>query len=722
MFRWNKNLIRIFAPVSLSFVLTAPSTFAAPARSKRSSPDPTASVKRQSASAQFARAEEQRAALNAKPGDKRALADYKQVVMSYRRVALITPRAPEVPDSLLAVAELYTEMGDRFGRSYYQSAVDSYEFLVREYPAHKNCQDALLRIAKLQRDQLAESAQAQKTYEEFLKRFPRSQKRREVEEALAELALLQNTNSDDTTAKSNSSESSVVTRTVGVEDPRPSTVVHSGGKSVASSNSGEIPRVRRIRTSLNGDSTRVTIDLEDSVEFTSGRISNPDRIFFDLHAARLTPEVARSSIHVEGDLLTAVRVAQNHAGVVRVALDVNGIKDYTAVLTGNPPQLVIDLFGNSFGSEPVRSASARRSERAENQAQNENSANGAPRETQTAAAKTSGQEAARPPSNTKSVVTGTVEASNSGANSLPSPRKTLPSAKNSKSIRTSRTDTKPDLVRPASVPQPTRDGQATLTRTLGLKIGRIVIDPGHGGHDTGTIGPTGLMEKDLCLDVALRLGKIIEQRLPGADVIYTRSDDTFVPLEERTNIANQAKADLFISIHANSSRDSGARGIETYYLNLKGSAEAMEVAARENATAQEGVHDLENLVKKIAQTEKIDESKEFAQDIQDSLSKRIQKNAKNVKNRGVRKAPFVVLIGADMPSILTEISFLSNPADERLLKQPEQRQRVAEGLFQGIFSYLQNMNSMTLNLPAKKGPGQPVSSAAASVEQSRNQR
>jgi N-acetylmuramoyl-L-alanine amidase len=230
------------------------------------------------------------------------------------------------------------------------------------------------------------------------------------------------------------------------------------------------------------------------------------------------------------------------------------------------------------------------------------------------------------------------------------------------------------------------------------------------------------MEKDLCLDVALRLGKIIEQRLPGANVIYTRSDDTFVPLEERTNIANQAKADLFISIHANSSRDSGARGIETYYLNLKGSAEAMEVAARENATAQEGVHDLENLVKKIAQTEKIDESKEFAQDIQDSLSKRIQKSSKTVKDRGVRKAPFVVLIGADMPSILTEISFLSNPADEKLLKQPEQRQRVAEGLFQGIFSYLQNMNSMTVNLPSKKRSGQPAASASASVEQSRNQR
>ena len=127
-------------------------------------------------------------------------------------------------------------------------------------------------------------------------------------------------------------------------------------------------------------------------------------------------------------------------------------------------------------------------------------------------------------------------------------------------------------------------GRRSLSRALGLKISRIVIDPGHGGHDTGTIGPHGLMEKDLCLDVALRLGRLIEEKLPGAEVIYTRKDDTFVPLEERTAIANEAKADLFISVHANSSHDAAARGIETYYLNFATSEESMEVAARENAT------------------------------------------------------------------------------------------------------------------------------------------
>ncbi len=348
---------------------------------------------------------------------------------------------------------------------------------------------------------------------------------------------------------------------------------------------------------------------------------------------------------------------------------------------------------------------------------------------QTTSPKSSGDDAApaseQPTTpNAKSAMGGTVSGASAGSNPATSARNSLPSGKNarSKAFKAASAGAKPDLVQPASTPQPTRDGQSTLTRTLGLKIGRIVLDPGHGGHDTGTIGPTGLMEKDLCLDVALRLGKIIEQRLPGADVIYTRSDDSFIPLEERTNIANQAKADLFISIHANSSRDTGARGIETYYLNLKGSAEAMEVAARENATAQEGVHDLQNLVMKITQTEKIDESREFATDIQDSLSKRIQRASRSVKNRGVRKAPFVVLIGAAMPSILTEISFLSNPADEKLLKQPEQRQKVAEGLYQGIASYLQNMNSVTVNLPTKKRVGQPGPGATAAVEQSRNQR
>jgi len=392
---------------------------------------------------------------------------------------------------------------------------------------------------------------------------------------------------------------------------------------------------------------------------------------------------------------------------VRVVLDVNGVRDYAASLTKKPTRLVIELYSSTNPAKPNTTETAR-------------NAKSKPTVRQTRPS----DDDATP--DTLPVVTASKQAQLSDTIALKDEQPPAPAGKTipepSKTSLThnasSRSKSKPELVQPVSAAVPTRDGESTLTRTLGLKIGRIVIDAGHGGHDTGTIGPTGLMEKDLCLDVALRLGKIIEQKLPGADVVFTRSDDTFIPLEERTRIANDAKADLFISIHANSSPNQGARGVETYYLNLKGSPEAMEVAARENAVSQESVHDLEDLVKKIARTEKIDESKELAEDVQDSLSKRIQKTARPVKNRGVRKAPFVVLIGADMPSILTEISFLSNPSDEQLLKKPEYRQHIAEGVYQGVSAYLQSLNSMAVDSSSRPARAPVV----PTVEQSRNQK
>jgi N-acetylmuramoyl-L-alanine amidase len=717
----RKILNRRFARLSPVFIALGiavaelcgnPSVSFAKAASKAAAGDATttSAVRREAAGAQFARAEEQRSTLNSKPPEKRTLAEYKQVVASYRRVYLITPRAAEVVDSLLSVAELYTEMGDRFGRSYYQSAVDSYQFLVHEYPSSKYSQDAFLRIGKLQRDQLGDSAQATKTYQDFLKKYPHSPRKREAQELLAELALLQH--SDAPVAEN----ASPATSASAPPQPQPNAEVpgpvHGGVEATGRSSSEGTPRIRRITASANADATRVTIDLEDTVQYSSARIANPDRIFFDLHSARLTPEVARGNVQVKGDLLTGVRVAQNQAGVVRVVLNVTGVKDYAASLLNNPPQLVIYLYSTVRNGGAVRTAKSKNAKPQSGAGDASEDARGSSDDS----------------GNVKSVSEKTTSVDpGPSASSAPSNAMTRSAGTGGKNSRAKQigplagnADARPDLIRPSNAPQPTRDGQSTLTRALGLKIGRIVIDAGHGGHDTGTIGPTGLMEKDLCLDVALRLGKIIQQRLPGADIVYTRSDDTFIPLEERTNIANQAKADLFISIHANSSQDHAARGVETYYLNLKGSAEAMEVAARENASSDQGVHDLEDLVKKIARNEKIDESKELAEDIQDSLAKRMQKTSKTVKDRGVRKAPFVVLIGADMPSILTEISFLSNPADEKLLKQPEYRQRVAEGLYQGMASYLQSMNSMTLNTNGKSGPGRPA--AVTPVEQSRNQR
>jgi len=251
----------------------------------------------------------------------------------------------------------------------------------------------------------------------------------------------------------------------------------------------------------------------------------------------------------------------------------------------------------------------------------------------------------------------------------------------------------------ASVPEASvnQSRQLSLTRELGLKINRIVIDPGHGGFDTGAKGPHGLMEKDICLDVALRLGQMIQQNIPGAEVVYTRKDDSYVPLEERTAIANSAGADLFISIHANSSDAREVRGVETYYLSLATSKEAKELAIRENALTQSSLHDLPDLVQKITRNEKIEESKLLAAEIQDTLSQRLQLVSRHEKNRGVKQAPFIVLTGANMPAVLSEISFVSNANDESLLFESGQRQRIAEGLYHGITTYLDGLHSLPEN-------------------------
>jgi N-acetylmuramoyl-L-alanine amidase len=229
----------------------------------------------------------------------------------------------------------------------------------------------------------------------------------------------------------------------------------------------------------------------------------------------------------------------------------------------------------------------------------------------------------------------------------------------------------------------------------------VVIDAGHGGHDEGTRGPTGLLEKDLVLDVAERLGALIEEQL-GADVVYTRTSNVFVPLDERTAIANRAEADLFLSLHANSSPYRTISGSEVYYLSFTTSKEALDVAARENAGTGKSIHELEDLLKKIALSEKVTESSEFAIRIQRELYGAWNKLSGTTRNRGVKKAPFVVLIGANMPSVLAEIGFISNPHDESLLKKPEQRQRIAEALFRGVNAYASTLSRMDIPAEARQ--------------------
>ena len=303
----------------------------------------------------------------------------------------------------------------------------------------------------------------------------------------------------------------------------------------------------------------------------------------------------------------------------------------------------------------------------------------------------------------------------SGADETTLAKSDMPSSAKSSSLRRKKSrpaaaapdtaDLHPGLRETTREARPTAAGDRSLIRALGLKIGKIVIDAGHGGHDTGTIGPNGLLEKDVVLDVAKRLGRLLESRL-GAEVIYTRQDDTFIPLETRTAIANRERADLFISIHANSSRDSDARGVETYYLNFTSSPEALEVAARENAVSEKSIHELQDLVKKIALKEKIEESREFAGDVQESLYGGLALHNAGIRNRGIKKAPFIVLIGANMPSILAEISFVSNPTDERKLETSEHRQRIAESLYRGVSKYAGGLSGVKVASKFDKPEGQ----------------
>ncbi len=568
----------------------------------------------------------------------RALGDYKQTVTAYHKVYLISPLAEEVTPALIAEAELYQEMGRQFDSKYFQSAIDTYNFLVKQYPQSRYRLQAIFSIGKFQKDDLKRPEEAELTLKEFLKRFPKSDRAGDARQALVEIAQHREPVADPLAAEKK-------------VEPREA--------------ANRVPFVTDVRTSNTENYARIVVTIDDTIQFDSAHIRSPDRVYFDLHRAKIGPALTHRTFDVQDGLLKSVRVAQNKDGVVRLVLDVDGAKDYSAFLLANPYRLVIDVH-----SQPV--ATAKRD-------------TGTPPASGVSAAKTQ-----PPPEKPAPAVT-------SSENRPADPVKSVAHPASSSTKPATEAKKMAAALKPPAEPKPNRDGQRSLTRELGLKISRIVIDPGHGGHDTGTIGPHGLMEKDLCLDIALRLGRIIEERIPGAEVVYTRKDDTFVPLEDRTAIANNAKADLFVSIHANSSHDPAARGIETYYLNFATSADSMEVATRENALAQSSIHDLQDLIKKIARNEKIEESKELATDIQYSLSHRLQVISQNEKNRGVKKAPFIVLIGANMPSVLSEISFISNPADEKLLRKSDQRDRVAQGLYHGISSYLDSLNSLSYN-------------------------
>ncbi len=467
----------------------------------------------------------------------------------------------------------------------------------------------------------------------------------------------------------------------------------------------------------------MAIDLDDEVKYEAGRVPAPDRIFFDLRNAKLAPELSGKTFEAADGFLRRIRIAPYKGNTVRLVLNVADVTEYSAFLLPNPYRLIIDIHGKHASAASAGNSVPTDSPIGKNDTaltpltlaqaaavEQEGSPSAIAKITQSSAEQKATQ---RPTSNP---VVAKISPRDEPTARTQNPQHTIeepdypvvsaapPVGSRAREegassgiraklpMRGRGRDRDAQSVREA---QPTAAGDRSLIRALGLKIGKIVVDAGHGGHDTGTIGPNGLLEKDLVLDVALRLGKLLEEDL-GSEVVYTRDDDTFVPLETRTAIANKEQADLFISVHANSSEDASARGIETYYLNFTSNADALDVAARENAVSETSIHELQDLVKKIALKEKIEESREFAADVEGAMHQSLTAKNPGLRDRGVKKAPFIVLIGANMPSILTEISFVSNPEDERRLESPQYRQKIAVALEKGIEKYVGGLSGVTV--------------------------
>lgn len=697
----------------------------------------------------FAAAERMREALNGRPPADRTRRDYQRVINAYRYVYFGAPVSTKADPSVVAVAETLVEMGRRFeDDKILNEAITQYKFLRREYPGSKYRCDALFTIGEIYKDDLNDSEKAREVFQEFLHRYPNNRLAEDAQQAVVEIdrdaeaerKAEAHKKPAKETANNNKSGNDAPTK-----DPDSQAA---GGPESSEHHPGRVPRVTGIRHWSTPDYTRVAIDLEGEIKFGSQRIAHPDRIFFDLRETKLASTLVGKSFDVDDGFLKKIRVAQFQPGRTRVVLEVDDLSDYEAFLLPNPYRLIIDIHGKNVAGKGALKAT--RSKPAKGPAIPEEDVEAPPQagSSSDADAESLAQRAAETkedlradagkapvtrqdvadeakvvPKNAKAGVTSHPAGSHKPAadtSETKAPTKVVvdadpddttagtsaaeasaPSRKRGKSALASRKAR--DLeVREA---KPTASGDRSLIRALGLKIGKIVIDPGHGGHDTGTIGPNGLEEKDLVLEVGRRLGKLLETRM-GAEVVYTRKDDTFIPLETRTAIANQQRADLFISIHANSSRDSAARGVETYYLNFTSSPEALEVAARENAVSEKSIYELQDLVKKIALKEKIEESREFASDVQASLHSGLAAKSPAIRNRGVKKAPFIVLIGANMPSILAEISFVSNPADEHRLETSEYRQGIADSLYRGIAKYVDGLSGVKMASKLGKAAGQ----------------
>jgi N-acetylmuramoyl-L-alanine amidase len=423
----------------------------------------------------------------------------------------------------------------------------------------------------------------------------------------------------------------------------------------AASVAAPIATIKDIKRVPLPDGVRVSIELDAESIYRHERLEHPRRVFFDLKGARTIASLQDAILKFDDDVVREIRLGRHPQNTTRVVMDMEAVETYTVFTLYNPFRLVVDFKRPATAARPSPPVSA---------------------------GVTSTVPGSQPP-----VVV-----------SPPAESKPIPAAK----------EPVPLLSRPASAaaavspvaPNTNSNGQFSLARQLGLGVSRIVLDAGHGGHDPGARA-NGINEAELVLDVTLRLRELLEKQ-PGIEVTLTRATDEFIPLEERTAIANRRGADLFLSIHANASRNPRARGVETYFLNFASNPEAEAVAARENSASGRTMHSLPEIVRAIALNNKIDESRDFADMVQKSMVRRLSSRNQGLRDLGVKQAPFVVLIGAGMPSVLAEISFVTNRQDGVLLKTPAYRQQIAESLFDAVVRYQRSLKGVRAVASAKE--------------------
>jgi N-acetylmuramoyl-L-alanine amidase len=531
------------------------------------------------------------------------------------------------------------------------AVLSAYEAVVRHYPASSYSDNALWQAGRLALDAFARFGQAadRDTGIRLLRRLAASYPTSKLAAHVPEQILRVN---DDAAG--------------GHTGSPPQATTGAGAEPRASSN--RLATIRDIRRAVLPDAVRITIELDSEVPFHDERIADPARVFVDLPGTRAAPPLVDRTLrfNADADIVRQVRIGRHPNNTTRVVLDAAGITSYSVYPLYSPYRLVIDCVRPAAVAEmpkPPLPAPA-------------------PASATLAARSLTKEWPRRLPSTTPRATAIIAEAS--VVDEPPAlPRIVEAAPPPLAHRRTAAAASEPSV--PMAPPAKNVSGGLSMARQLGLGVSRIVIDAGHGGHDPGAKGK-GVTEAELVLDVALRLEKLLN-KVAGVEVILTRRTDEFIPLPERTAIANREGADLFLSIHANASPNPQARGIETYFLNFANNVSAAAVAARENAASTLAMGELPDFVKAIATNNKVDESRDFATHVQRAMSERLRTSNKALKDLGVKQAPFVVLIGATMPAVLAEISFVTNPQEAKLLKSNLYRQRIADSLFNAIKKY-----------------------------------